>query len=75
MYISKSSDERSSFIAASNTEFMKNSQSWKFETRKKKKSVARSPLFSESALRLSDAKTASRLTHIGLAYMLAGGCG
>jgi hypothetical protein len=46
-----------------------------FETRDQKKSVVRSPLFSGSALRLSGAKTASRLTHIGLAYMLAGGCG
>jgi hypothetical protein len=75
LYISKSSDERSSFIVASNIEFMKNSQNWKFETRDQKKSVIRSPLFSESTLRLSDAKTASRLTHIGLAYMLAWGCG
>ncbi len=68
IYISKSSDERSSFIAASNAEFMKNPRSWKFETREKKKSVFRSPLFSDSTLRPSGAKTASGLAHIGLAY-------
>jgi hypothetical protein len=67
LYISKSSDERSSFIAASNTEFMKNSQSWTFARRFKKNFVARPPCFSGSDLRPSDAKTASRLAHIGLA--------
>jgi hypothetical protein len=68
LYISKSSDERSSFIAAGNTQFMKNSQSWTFARRSKKNSLNTSPLFCESDLRLSDAKTASRLAHIGLAY-------
>jgi hypothetical protein len=67
LYISKSIDERSSFIAASNTEFMKNSQSWTFARRFKKNFVIRSSCFSESDLRPSGAKTASRLAHIGLA--------
>jgi hypothetical protein len=75
LYISKLSDERSSFIAANNTEFMRNSQSWNFETREKKNFVVRSPCFSGSDLRPSGAKTASRLTRIGLAYHASWGCG
>jgi hypothetical protein len=68
LYISKSSDERSSFIIVDHVEFIKNSQNWSFLDRKKKNFVIRSPLFSDSTLRFSDVKTASRLTHIDLAY-------
>jgi hypothetical protein len=39
-----------------------------FETRDQKKLLDTSPLFSGSDLRLSGAKTVSRLAHIGLAY-------
>jgi hypothetical protein len=68
LYISKSSDERSSFIIVEYIDFNKNSWSWTFVSRQKKKFWDRDPLFSDSTLRLSDAKTASRLAHIGLAY-------
>jgi hypothetical protein len=68
IYISKSSDERRTFIAVYDIEFVINSQSWMFETCDQKKSVARSPLFCGSALRPSGAKTVSGLAHIGLAY-------
>ncbi len=43
-------------------------QSWTFETRNFKNFLITILCFSESALRLSDVKTASRLIHIGLAY-------
>jgi hypothetical protein len=68
IYISKSSDERSSFIVVDHIQFMKNLQSWTFESDDQKKFWDRSSLFSDSALRLSGAKTASRLAPIGLAY-------
>ncbi len=68
LYINKSSDERSIFIVVSNTEFMKNSQSWTFARDFKKNFVIRFLCFSESNLRSSDVKTASRLIRIDLAY-------
>jgi hypothetical protein len=73
LYINKSSDERSSFIVVDYVDFNKNSWSWTFVSRQKKKFWNRSLLFSDSALRLSDAKTASRLAHIGLAYYASWG--
>jgi hypothetical protein len=74
LYIKKSNDERSSFTVINYVEFMKNSQSWSFVRRKKKKFVIRSLLFFDSILRFSDVKTASRLTHINLTYMLVEEC-
>jgi hypothetical protein len=73
LYISKSSDERLTFILIDYVEFNKNSWSWTFVSRQKKKVWDRSPLFSESDLRLSDVKTASRLAHIGLAHRASWG--
>ncbi len=73
IYISKSSNERSSFIVIDDVEFMKNSRSWSFVRRQKKNSVARPFLFCDSALRPSGVKTVSRLAHIDLAYYASWG--
>jgi hypothetical protein len=66
LYISISSDERSRFTVVDYVEFNKNSWSWTFVSRQKKKFWDRGPLFSGSALRPSDAKTASPLTRLDL---------
>jgi hypothetical protein len=68
LYINKSSDERSSFTVVDHVEFIKLSRSWTFARRQKKRFLNTSLLFCDSTLRSSDVKTASRLTHIGLAY-------
>ncbi len=66
LYISKSNDERSSFIIVNCVEFNKNSWSWTFVSRQKKKFWDRDSLFSDSTLRSSDVKTASSLTRLDL---------
>ncbi len=59
LYISKSSDERSSFIVVDHVEFMKNLRSWSFARRQKKNPWSEVPWFGSQALRCQDCVGAS----------------